>query len=219
MSAFYRKVFAAAVVRPITTLWMGYALRHKENLPVHGPAIVIANHNSHLDALMLLSLFPQRLIPSIRIAAAADYFFTNKTTRFLAEHVAGLVPVARTGSKAPLAPMAAVLEKGGILFLFPEGTRGSPDVMGDIKPGLWHIARRFPEVPICPVYLHGLGRAMPKGSWVPVPLFADICVGEPFFVTTDKKGFPRQVKDIFDALRVQTLAGLAASGPDLDEEE
>lgn len=219
MSAFYRKLFAAAVVRPVTTLWMGYALRHKENLPTHGPAIVIANHNSHLDALMLLSLFPLDLVPSIGIAAAADYFFINKTARFLAEHVAGLVPVARTGGKDPLASMAAVLEKGGILFLFPEGTRGSPDVMGDIKLGLWHLARRFPEAPVCPVYLHGLGRSLPKGSWIPVPLFADICVGEPFFATTDKKSFPARIKDIFDALRARTLAGLAASEPEPDEEE
>lgn len=215
MRAFCRKLITAVIIRPITTLWMGYALRHKENLPARGPAIVIANHNSHLDALMLLSLFPQKLVPSIRIAAAADYFFTNRVTRFLAEHAAGLVPVARKGGKDPLASMTAVLENRGILFLFPEGTRGSPDVMGDIKPGLWHLARRFPEVPVCPVYLHGLARALPKGSWIPVPLFADICVGEPFFPIADKKRFPAQVKDIFDALRAQTLAGLIRP----DEEE
>lgn len=219
ISALCRKLFAAAIVRPVAALWMGYALRHGENLPARGPAIVIANHNSHLDALMLLSLFPLSLVPSIRIAAAADYFFARKGSRFLAEHVAGLVPVARKGGKDPLAPLAAVLEKGGILFLFPEGTRGSPDVMGDIRPGLWHLARRFPEVPVCPVYLHGPGRALPKGSWIPVPLFADICVGKPFFITTDKKIFPAQVKDIFDALRAQTLAGLVLpeSGPDEEE--
>lgn len=217
MRVFYRKLFTATVVRPITTLWMGYALRSRENLPRRGPAIVIANHNSHLDALMLLSLFPLGLVPSIRIAAAADYFFTNRVTRYLSEHIAGLVPVARKGGKDPLAPLADVLADGGILFLFPEGTRGSPDVMGDIKPGLWHLARRFPETSICPVYLHGLGRSLPKGSWIPVPLFADICVGEPFFATTDKKSFPSQVKDTFDALRTQTLAGLVASEPDEEE--
>lgn len=206
----------AAFVRPITTVWMGYALRHKERLPTHGPAIVIANHNSHLDALMLLSLFPLGLVPSIRIAAAADYFFTHGATRFMAQHFAGLVPVARKGGKDPLAPLAAVLDRGGILFLFPEGTRGSPDVPGDIKPGLWHLARRFPEVPVYPVYLHGTGRALPKGSWIPVPLFADICVGESFFITTDKKAFPARIKDIFAGLRAQTLAGLSAAD---DEEE
>lgn len=206
---FCRKLVASVLVRPLTTLWMGYALQHGERLPTHGSAIVIANHNSHLDALMLLSLFPLHRVPSIRIAAAADYFFTNRTSRFLAEHAAGLVPVERKGAKDPLAPLANVLSRGDILFLFPEGTRGSPDIMGDIKPGLWHLARRFPDVPICPVYLHGLGRALPKGCWIPVPLFADICVGEPFFATEDKKGFPSQVQNIFAALRAQTLASLA----------
>lgn len=206
---FCRKLVASVLVRPLTTLWMGYALQHGERLPTQGSAIVIANHNSHLDALMLLSLFPLHRVPSIRIAAAADYFFTNRTSRFLAEHAAGLVPVERKGAKDPLAPLANVLSRGDILFLFPEGTRGSPDIMGDIKPGLWHLARRFPDVPICPVYLHGLGRALPKGCWIPVPLFADICVGEPFFATEDKKGFPSQVQNIFAALRAQTLASLA----------
>lgn len=206
---FCRKLVASVLVRPLTTLWMGYALQHGERLPTQGSAIVIANHNSHLDALMLLSLFPLHRVPSIRIAAAADYFFTNRTSRFLAEHAAGLVPVERKGAKDPLAPLANVLSRGDILFLFPEGTRGSPDIMGDIKPGLWHLARRFPDVPICPVYLHGLGRALPKGCWIPVPLFADICVGEPFFAAEDKKGFPSQVQNIFAALRAQTLASLA----------
>lgn len=213
----FRKLFVGAVVRPISLLWMGYALRNRKNLPKRGPAIVIANHNSHLDALMLLSLFPLGLVPSIRIAAAADYFFTNRVKRYLSEHVAGLVPVARKGGRDPLAPLANVLKAEGILFLFPEGTRGSPDVMGDIKPGLWHLARRFPEAPIYPVYLHGLGRSLPKGSWIPVPLFADICVGEPFFASEYKKAFPAQVKEIFDALREQTLAGLTVS--ESDEEE
>lgn len=217
MRAFYRKLFTVAVVRPVTALWMGYALRNRENLPRSGPAIVIANHNSHLDALMLLSLFPLGLVPSIRIAAAADYFFTNRVTRYLSEQVIGLVPVARTGGKDPLGPLADVLAKGDILFLFPEGTRGSPDVMGDIKPGLWHLARRFPDAPICPVYLHGLGRSLPKGSRIPVPLFADICVGERFTASESKKDFPLQVKAIFDDLRAQTLAGITARYEDDDD--
>lgn len=217
MRVFCRKLFTLAAVRPVTTLWMGYALRNRENLPRRGPAIVIANHNSHLDTLMLLSLFPLGLVPSIRIAAAADYFFTNRVTRYLSEHVLGLVPVARKGGKDPLGPLAGVLAQGGILFLFPEGTRGSPDVMEDIKPGLWHLARRFPETPICPVYLHGLGRALPKGSWIPVPLFADICVGEQFMASEGKKEFPIQVKAIFDDLRAQTLAGITERYEDDDD--
>jgi len=215
LCAFCRKLFAVAVIWPVTLLWMGFAVRHKERLPRQGPAIVIANHNSHLDALMLVSFFPLRLVPSIRIAAAADYFFTNRATRFIAEVFGGLVAVERGKSvRDPLASMAGVLREGGILILFPEGTRGSPDAMGDIKPGLWHLARRCPEASIHPVYLHGPGRSLPRGSRVPVPLFVDVCIGEAFTPAGDRKAFPGQVKDIFTALRARTLAGLAP----LDEE-
>ena len=217
---FCRKCFAAGFVRPVTFLWMGFAVRGKELLPKKGPAIVIANHNSHLDALMLMSLFPLHLAPSIRAAAAADYFFRNRAARFVSEHFAGLIPLERGGgARDPLQPLVRALEEKNILLLFPEGSRGSPGAMAEIKPGLWHLARRCPEASIHPVYLHGLGRAMPKGAWIPVPLFADIRVGEPFAATENKREFPGRVKTIFEGLRAQTLAGISARDDDADDDE
>ena len=215
MAALCRTLFALAV-RIVTVFWLGYSLRGAEHLPRRGPAIVIANHNSHLDALILFSLFPIGLAPSISIAAAADYFFSGSVRRFLAERFAGLVPIARHGGRDPLGPAAAALQRGNVLILFPEGTRGAPDVMGDIKPGLRHLARRFPRVPICPVYLHGPGRSLPKGCRIPVPIFIDICAGAPFFPTTDREAFPRQIRSLFENLRAQTLAGLADPQDDDD---
>ncbi len=213
------RTFFALAVRPVTLLWMGFTVRNRELLPKEGPAVIIANHNSHLDALMLMSLFPVQLASDLCAAAAADYFFRNRASRFVSEHFAGLVPLERKpqGVKDPLAPLVRALQVKKILILFPEGSRGSPDAMGEIKTGLWHLARRCPDVPIHPVYLHGLGRSMPKGAWIPVPLFADICVGEAFTATENKKDFPEQVKGIFVGLREQTLAGITARYEDDSE--
>ncbi|MEQ9067352.1 MAG: 1-acyl-sn-glycerol-3-phosphate acyltransferase, partial [Gimesia chilikensis] len=51
-------LFFALIVRPIVIIILGLNLRGKQNLPVEGPSIVVANHNSHLDALVLMSLYP-----------------------------------------------------------------------------------------------------------------------------------------------------------------
>ncbi|MDL2317171.1 1-acyl-sn-glycerol-3-phosphate acyltransferase [Desulfovibrio sp. OttesenSCG-928-A18] len=219
--AFCRRLFVVLVAWPLTFFWLGFALRHKERLPKKGPAIIIANHNSHLDTFMLLTFFPLARIPDIRIAAAEDYFFASRRGRFLAKWFFGLVPVHRGGSlkSDSLKSMAEVLARGQILILYPEGTRGEPDVMSDIKPGLWHLARRFPGVPICPVYMHGLARSLPKGSRVPVPLFADVFVGEPLGFLPLKKDFAASVAACFARLREQTLAALAPLDEDCEYED
>ena len=220
--ALCRILFTLCVAYPVTHLWLGVSLRGRETLPARGPAVVVANHNSHLDNLVLLTRFPLRLIPRVRIAAAADYFFANPVSRFVSTRLLGLIPVERRGegsSRDPLADMAAWLEGGGILVLFPEGTRGRPEALGEFKPGLWHLLKRCPAASLHPVYLHGLGRSLPKGEWIPVPFFIDVCIGGSIAFDADKKSFMQTVRDAFYALREHTLAALHEHWDDEPEPE
>lgn len=205
-----RQIFALCVAYPIIYLWLGITLRHREHLCAKGPAIVIANHNSHLDILALISCFPLSLLPRVRIAAAADYFFTTGPSAFIAHWFLGLVPVHRTAGavRDPLKGMSDCLEDGGILVLFPEGTRGRAEKLGEFKPGLWHLLKRCPHATLHPVYLHGLGCSMPKGAWLPMPFFIDACMGRPIPFAADKQHFMDRVRQIFYDLRAQTLAEL-----------
>ena len=124
----------------------------------------------------------RKLLPIIKPVAAADYFLRNALLAWFSTQIIGILPVARGQRKAkPLAEVFASLEEGNILILFPEGSRGEPEVTQSLKRGISHIAKQFQDVPIIPVYLHGLGKALPKGEIVLVPFFCDVFVGEPIY--------------------------------------
>jgi 1-acyl-sn-glycerol-3-phosphate acyltransferase len=178
--------FFLLLVRPFLALVLGVNLRHAERLPVTGPAILAANHNSHLDTLLLMSLFPLAQLHRVRPVAAADYFLKNRFIAWFALNIMHILPLARRpkpgasklGAAAPLAHIEDALNAGDILILFPEGSRGEPERRSELKSGIAHLMEHAPSVPVVPVYLHGLGKALPKGDWLPVPFFADGFVGE-----------------------------------------
>ncbi|HEX8657679.1 MAG TPA: lysophospholipid acyltransferase family protein [Hymenobacter sp.] len=182
LGAALRLLFMVGVAYPVVLLWLGIHVRHRERLPWKGPAIIAANHNSHLDILTLLSLFPLLSIPGVQPAAAADYFFKTWWLKWFSLHVIGIIPVVRGGATCgapdPLAACYQALDAGKVLVIFPEGTRGQPEQMAELKAGIWHLAQRFPHVPVVPVYMHGLGKAMPKGTLVPVPFYVQVAVGK-----------------------------------------
>jgi 1-acyl-sn-glycerol-3-phosphate acyltransferase len=173
-------VFFLLVVRPLLALVLGVNLRHPERLPKAGPAILAANHNSHLDTLLLMSLYPLAQLHRLRPVAAADYFLGNRFVAWFALNVMHILPLSRRpkAGEQPLAHIEAALAAGDILILFPEGSRGEPEKRSELKTGIAHLMEHAPDVPVVPVYLHGLGKALPRGDWLPVPFFADGFVGE-----------------------------------------
>lgn len=207
LGASLRILFVVCIAYPVVLLWLSLHIRHRERLPFKGPAIVAANHNSHLDILTLLSLFPLLSISGVQPAAAADYFFKNAWLKWFSLHVIGIIPVTRGGTQPgsdPLEDCYRALDAGKILVIFPEGTRGEPEQMAELKSGIWHLAKRFPQAPVIPVFMHGLGKSMPKGALIPIPFFISVAIGKPLYGTKEKSLFMASLKESLNLLKLKT---------------
>jgi 1-acyl-sn-glycerol-3-phosphate acyltransferase len=186
-----RFIFFSVIVRFVVIVGLGLNIRRKELLPMEGPAIIVANHNSHLDTMVLMTMIDSKLLDKIQPVAAVDYFMKNKLLAWFATKVIGIIPLSRKPSKKedPLKEVHQALNDGKILILFPEGSRGEPEEMSRFKKGISRLAQAHPDVPVIPVYLHGLGMALPKGESLFVPFFCDGFVGEPKYFESDRKTY------------------------------
>lgn len=180
-----RRLFFLLVVRPFLRFVVGTNVTGAEHLPAADPFLLVANHNSHLDTPLLLSLFPVGRLHLIHPVAAADYWLSAPLKRFVAETFFNIAPITRGGAARggggeiadPLGRLHEILDAGGSLVLFPEGTRGEPEVLGRFHSGAARLAEAHPDVPVVPVYLKNAGRALPRGTFLFVPFVCEVQIG------------------------------------------
>jgi 1-acyl-sn-glycerol-3-phosphate acyltransferase len=207
MCQFLRWLFFALVVHPLVLVAIGVnVVCNRKYLPRRGPAIIVANHNSHLDTLVIMTLLPMQMLTRIQPVAAEDYFLKNRILAWFAVNIIGILPIVRKfvpGKPDPLMPACKALTGGRVLIIYPEGSRGEPEHMTHFKKGIAHLARRYPQVPVVPVFLHGLGRILPRGKYLPVPFFCDVFVGKPLYGEKNIDVFMWKLKSSFEALSHQ----------------
>jgi 1-acyl-sn-glycerol-3-phosphate acyltransferase len=208
MNRLLRLLFWILIGRPLVLVVLGLNVRNLNGLPRQGPAIIVANHNSHLDTVVLMSLFPLRLLHRLRPVAAADYFLRNRAIAWFTLNIVNMIPIerARAGKRAadPLQDCAKALGAGEILLVYPEGTRGETEALAKFKGGVARLKEQYPDVPVVPVYMQGLSRALPKGEYTLVPVVVDVFVGEPVAWSGNRQAFTQALQDA-----VTTLAAAA----------
>jgi len=131
-----------------------------ENLP-SGGAVLVANHQSIVDIPMLLSAFPR----PVRFLAKRELGKIPLFGRAMA--AAGNLFVDREDPRDAVRMMRDVgarLHDGGLVVVFPEGTRSGDGSIGEFRPGAFYLAQKS-GAPVVPVYIDGGCRAIPKGGF------------------------------------------------------
>lgn len=208
MDRFLKIVFFGLIVKPVVLVLLGLNLRNRQLLPYSGPAILAANHNSHMDTMVLMSLYPLSRIHKVRPVAAADYFLTSPLKSWFSKNVIGIIPLERKGEgdrQRLFDECESALKQGDILIIFPEGSRGEPEQMSDIKKGVFHLANGKVKATITPVVMRGLGRVLPKGEALLVPFNCDVIVGERLPDYESASEFTLGVRKVYEELFEQCL--------------
>jgi 1-acyl-sn-glycerol-3-phosphate acyltransferase len=167
--------------------------------------IYFANHQSHLDWVLIWAALPRDLRATTRPIAAKDYWTSSPFKQWLTSEVFHAVYVnrQRTDDQDPLEPLVAALSNGDSLVIFPEGTRSNRPEPQAFKSGLYHLARQFPGVQLIPAWIDNVQRVMPKGEIVPVPILCTVTFGAPIVLEAeeDKRAFLERARAAVVALR------------------
>ena len=181
MRLFARFVLYRLILRPFLALIIGVKFPKASEFP-EGQFILVSNHNSHLDTVSLLCSLPIKRLKDVHPAAAADYFARNKVMAVLCEFFLNTVFVRRKGEGGavlkPIDELDMHIKNGKSLILFPEGTRGMPEQIVDFKCGAAVLLQRNPDVKLVPIFMIGMGKAMPKGDGFLIPTECEIRVGK-----------------------------------------
>ena len=146
--------------------------------------VYFANHTSHIDLILIWSSLPQDVRRMTRPVAAKDYWSKG----FLRPHIAkayNAMLIDRKSIKVHQSPIDVMLEEMGdkySVILFPEGGRGDGQQVGDFKSGLYYLGKKRPDLELVPIYLHNMGRVLPRDEYLPIPLLSSVSFGPPIWL-------------------------------------
>jgi 1-acyl-sn-glycerol-3-phosphate acyltransferase len=153
--------------------WFRPKVTGRQRVPLEGPVILAPVHRSFADFAFSAFLTRRKLF-----FMAKDELWHNKILgRFL--YSVGAFPVHREAAdREALRRAEAVLQRGQVLVLFPEGMRKTGPAVGELHEGAAFLAART-GARIVPVGIGGTDLAMPKGRTIPKRMRIPLVVGEP----------------------------------------
>ena len=155
--------FSRAVMWCVTKVYFRYHYLGGEHVPPHGPLVVLCNHQSNLDPVLVGVACPRQLS-----FLARDTLFVGWFAWLIRSFDA--IPIDREGTGlAGIRATLGRLKKGDAVLLFPEGTRTPDGELQPLKPGFASLVRRG-NAAIVPAALTGAFHSMPRGVKWPRPV-------------------------------------------------
>jgi 1-acyl-sn-glycerol-3-phosphate acyltransferase len=169
--------------------WNRLSVIGKENLPAQPPFLLVANHSSHLDALLLTTVLPLQWRGQVFPLAASDVFFEHYSMAAFSAMFINAIPVFRSArkSRGMTEMRERLLSDPCIMILFPEGTRSRTGAMNRFKSGVGMLVAGT-SLPVVPCHIQGAFAAMPPHGWFLRPRRLTIRIGPAHsFLEADNK--------------------------------
>jgi 1-acyl-sn-glycerol-3-phosphate acyltransferase len=165
--------FLRLLVHAVNRVFWRVTVEYEGTVPEEGPVILAPVHRSFIDFFVVSEATRRKIF-----YMAKDSLWESPRLGSLLDAV-GAFPVHREGAdRLALDRAQAVLERGDVLIVFPEGTRRSGPAVEDLQEGVAFLAARTGAA-IVPIGIGGSARVMPSGSRVPRPVRVRLVVGKP----------------------------------------
>jgi len=190
-------VVVATIIRLFTGVRMvDFELLHQDR------KVFYSRHTSHFDFLTIWAALPLEHRTKLRPVAARDYWGKTPLRRWFSGHILNAILIDRKPARSnghPLDPLLEAIDAGFSLLIFPEGTRVAKGVE-KFKPGIFHLAQKRREILFIPVRLENLGRILPKGEFLPIPIIARLEIAEPIQIepSESKDGFLKRASSALE---------------------
>lgn len=153
-------------------VWFRFRYRGGPQVPSTGPVMLLANHQSNLDPVLVGIACSRQL----RYLAKQSLFFWPLS--WLIRSL-GAVPLDLSGSAlSGMRTTLRLLKQGEAVLVFPEGSRTPDGTLQPLKPGFCPLARRS-RATLVPVGLDGAFAALPAQAWFPRPARIALAIGPP----------------------------------------
>lgn len=195
------------IVHGFCRIYFRLEARGLENVPLQGPVIVAANHVSYLDPPVIGCLIPR----VVNFLARDSLFRSPLFGALLLKYQA--VPVDRESGAAGLRAILDRLQTGGLIIVFPEGTRSLDGNLLPAKPGVGMTVLKS-SAPVVPVRVLGSFESFGRHQWLPWPRKIIVCFGvAEAFVATRNEAItctkPR-LKQMYQQVADELMARIAA---------